>query len=282
MTTTLDDLTDNLPLGIFWADDNPNPDPTGESPPETTQSTNVEGLGKQPTSFTFRIGTVNVQNTPDIPRPQVIRAGQAVSHHFDLFGGQELGEQGQDRADLLRGLGADWGMTTATPTSVQEQIGYRKAMLNLNHVQWHEVIPAGQPYPNPARGWTEAVTLPTGFGFPFRTVDVHMVNKAWNTVPDAHKTLRKRNWEIHYAKLQAFVNTSGRTLPTFVVGDFNRETVQPFGHNFRWLTGSGIDKVGVALPSGYGIQTIAHIRVPDPSDHDAIGVKVKLYRKNKP
>ena len=280
------DIVDNPFLGIFWGSTDTTPDTTDTTSEEATVSQSVAATpqAKQTSQFVVRLGTCNVQNTPDIPARKVKRCGELASREFDLLGTQEMGEFGQDRTDFLAGLGPRWSMPQIPPIGNQEIIAWISELFNVNHSKWHEVIPAGQPYPNPARGWSEAVIAPI-HGFPFRFVDTHFVNKAWNDVPDTHKALRKRNWEIHYQALAAFVRTSSRTLPTVVVGDFNRTTVKPFGTNFRWLaTGSsehnvGIDKVGIALPKGFGVQNLGHINVSNPSDHNAVGCKLRLIRK---
>jgi endonuclease/exonuclease/phosphatase family metal-dependent hydrolase len=280
-------ILDNPALGIWWADEDEQAATDKEDTEVTaTQSTAVAGTEEAAMGNTvnLRMGTCNVKNTPDMPRPTVVKCGKIVSDDFDLLGFQELGEKGEDRRDVLTGLGDKWRMSVATPVDVQTQIGWVEEKGNLIHANWHMCVPGNQPYPNPPRGFTEGIFNPKR-GFPFRFVDTHFVNKAWNTVPDSHKALRRRNWEIHYQILAEFMRKSARTLPTVLVGDFNRTVVKSFGPNFKWLAtadsehSTGIDKVGIMLPKGYGVTTQGHINIPTPSDHNAVGVRIKIVRK---
>lgn len=268
MSDLLGIVTDNPFLGIVFGEEKESASPV---PTPIPASVDVKAEDMKAMS-------VNVQNTPDLPRAKVVQAGKRVSGHFTVAGAQEMGENGEDRKDFLKGLGSDYSMTSHGPAYVQEQIAYVTHRFTLQNGGWIESIPAGQPYPNPARGWTwqEFTTLS---GIQFLFVDTHFVNKAFNDVPDTHKALRRKNWVKHYNDLAAWLKPRVKVLPTVLVGDFNRLDVKPFTPNMRVLYANGIDKMFIGLPQGWRIKAGESGDITTPSDHPAIWRQFMLDRK---
>lgn len=270
-------LEDNPALGLFFG--------KGEGPPTNTPSPPPTG-DPQPTPANVDIGdvtvkalTMNVQNTPDLSRANVRKCGVAVSGRFGYGGIQELGEAGADRRDVLSGLGNAYAMTAHGNVNVQTQIAYLQGRSQLGKGGYVQCVPGGQPYPNPERGFVFQEFIPE-HGPQFLFVVTHMVNKAWNTVPDEHKALRKQNWNKHYTEMRGWLTLHAQAMPIVLTGDFNRISFPMPMPNARVMAGSGsIDKIIVSLPQGFRLKGGQSFTIATPSDHDARGREFTLERK---
>jgi hypothetical protein len=82
-----------------------------------------------------RIGTCNVQDNPDLPRRDVVKAGKLVGPRVGICGFQEIWGP-DDRVDLRTGMGSDFGWVDDGHHGIP--IAYRKS-------QWKVATAAEMP-----------------------------------------------------------------------------------------------------------------------------------------
>lgn len=175
-----------------------------------------------------RIGTLNIQDIPDIPRKDVIQCARITKDYTDIAMFQEIREA-EDVEDVEKGLGKNWKLVN---TSSANPIGFdtRKYRLtperelspgvhNRGILQLHQGNPK---VPTRAREATwcilSAVERPNLR--PFVVTNAHFINNAWNNQEKRPliKAIRKELWLEGLDEWQWSINNFRRRGLTVIWG----------------------------------------------------------------
>jgi hypothetical protein len=248
-----------------------------------------------------RIGTCNVQDNPDLPRRDVVKAGKLVGPRVGICGFQEIWGP-DDRVDLRTGMGSDFGWVDDGHHGIP--IAYRKS-------QWKVATAAEMPSgieptgyakghgahgsdshhaATPERGYQWAGFLPVSSRV--RTtmvVNLHPINGGWSKPgqpgdwdpPGPEESDRRERWYLTVDKAKAFVvecNKAG--LSVFLLGDLNRHNMPRLLPNERRLVDTGIDKIYLyPVKDGTGWKQREQHTINTPSDHNARVVTGSLFNR---
>lgn len=212
----------------------------------------------------MRIGTANIRNHPDMPRPAVEADVHTVARRTSLCGLQEI-QPGEDTPVVRYALPGHWGMFG----------GARECPIVWNAERWHledsNLITWDRPKLSRPENPTPAITSCVFSsrrrpGLPrFAVVNTHLVAGGYNAqrLPDV-----KVQWNVEWAQYVREVQRLHREgLTVYALGDFNRGELP--GHHLHWYTPSGPpDHVGqLVSPRSVRMVEPEHTPVLLNSDH---------------
>lgn len=238
--------------------------------------------------MSWRQGTANVRNTPDLPRAAVRRCARIVAAHADACGWQEIAEA-EDHADLKEHLpDTRWWWHDAGGKEVPQS--FRKSMWvpaeDSALPAWAspfmlEKISDSIPGVNPDRylAWSfmrrrfHDGTLSPHLICHFNT---HWVNGAFSRPGQKAEEERVQRFWQGWEKCQGIVERVHDigTVAIVFSGDLNAAVVPTFVSSQRWLWTTAIDKMAlIDAPDGNGGARLrlvpgSILSVDDPSDHD--------------
>lgn len=212
-----------------------------------------------------RVGTINV---PEKVGPQAWeRCFEEIAERAELFGLQEsLSDHQRDtyldlaREHALRQFGL---MKGPNPVFSDPKVWRR---LYGSVYRLHGRGPRFRAWPgyNEARYATVTVHEHVTAGGPQVTVvDAHLVPRGRKVPAWWRKRARRRSLRILADIVRRHV-ARGRLV--VVLGDFNMDEL-PDLPGVHWLHGKGVDKIGVAVPDGWGIAAADVETFPAPTDH---------------
>lgn len=210
----------------------------------------------------MKIGTCNIMNNPDLPRPKVRKAARIARAHCGIIGFQEIREL-EDAEDVQAGLGMNYKLLN-TQTSVPIGVHRKWNVIDQGYTTLH----ASASYtPMRYASWVIANLEDTP---PVAVINLHFINKAWNGKEQDARILGERVslWERSWQEVKEIVfDFRYEGYPVFVVGDFNRLVVAPFYSSQEWLSNYGIDKIAFIPRRGIKFRTRVEYTVNTPSDH---------------
>lgn len=229
------------------------------------------------------VATANVQDLPDLSRKEVRKCGRTLARMAVSVAGLQETAEHQDIQDLRDAM-LGYEVIVFPGTALEDSIVYHPDVL---HLEWTDAFKAhdGLSGVSPDRWTTKAcftrVRRPRLRPFVLR--NRHMVSKSASDPRATHLhdyriPMWERHWRLDRDDARA-LHADG--LPVFDVGDFNRRHVDKYVSAMRWLVNDGYDKVGftpVVAPDAPGFEVLEVLNEPDPSDHNARGVRGRLTR----
>jgi hypothetical protein len=246
----------------------------------------------------WRDSTINVRNTPDLPRELVRRCGVIASKHADAAGFQEIAEL-EDHIDLKVGMPSTrWWWNDAGGKEVPQ--AFRKS-------GWFpaddKMLPAwASPFmvdkvsshiagANPTRFASTSFMVRKFPGgghapFPIAEVDTHLVNGAFSTPGQRGEELREPRWHEGMSNLMEDIIEpilEVGTISIVLKGDFNAgvKHLKHYVPATKWLWTTGIDNIAVInAPRGMHIYPIKGglSSTDNPSDHNQRTALLGMHR----
>lgn len=165
--------------------------------------------------------TLNVRNTPDLPRAQVRHDLAAVRDLAGIHLWQEIAEA-DDRDDLRHCLPAEQGWQHVE-LDTEDPISLNRRFVVLEHGQ--KFMHAGLDGISPARYATYAIVRRSRKLAPFAIVNTHTVSRPFDTGADRAEW-RKTMWHQHRRRMVTLIDellTEGHSV--LVGGDFNATSI---------------------------------------------------------
>jgi hypothetical protein len=220
----------------------------------------------------MRIITTNVRKDLT-PRSAVVKCASLINKKASIIGFQEI-ESPEHHADIRKGL-SSYKFThpgQATPFAIDPTVW---SVVGTGR----ELVHNGMDHASPNRynTWVVLQSLIRPKLPPIWCLNTHMVVKSQTSKLAAPKW-RAQMWQIHLTSLQKRVHAlSVGGMAGFILGDFNSGKVPIPG--VKWLAGgAGIDHIGVHQSTGLTIIRKGTFKIPNPSDHDALGLVAQLKR----
>lgn len=197
----------------------------------------------------------------------------ATNHRHDMFVLNEIlnGHSQRVIAECAKAFG--YGQWSRGPNPIFWVASKYDLAAGLR-VDLHGVGPNHKKWPgyNAARYADLAVLRPKAKG----TLPVAFIGTHW--APRGKKVpadWRNWAWQVSATKVGMLVEQqvkAGRLV--VVAGDFNMAG-RPDIPGVRWLSTAGVDKIAVAIPEGYDLESYHPSRIPAPTDHGS-GVSALL------
>jgi hypothetical protein len=238
----------------------------------------------------YRVGIHNVQNTPDIPRADVVKCGRITRNKCDVALLQEI-RDGHDAEDFKAGLGSEWEMRVVqTPNPIAfrtdkfELTPERELPPGFSNRGYLRMHPGDGDIPTPPRFVTWVILSFVGRPSvpPVAFVNGHLINKAWNGREKDPAILQQRRelWYEGYDEWQWCVNNFRKHgLTVLWGGDYNQIGNHVFNLRQDFIGKGGIDQLYVSRGRG---PKAAKYRYGDkkeyntPSDHNLLVVPVNF------
>lgn len=226
----------------------------------------------------MRLGTANIRNFPDMAEHLVREDGAKMGGVCQIWGGQEISPQDNDKRMIMQGLGHSWGVThPRTHTPIFHKKGYvdvldtRQTRIPLK--------PENLPAVATPRIFTGTVyRLHARPQIEFAVINCHFIAGGKNGQPGQDPNgFREAQWEREFHHLQLFVHDFlDDDITTFVLGDFNHPRPPKPIPNFRWLVGPRLDRIGVSSRGDTDVFEFEDGIVDLNSDHDGQWTRVRL------